>query len=258
MQPLATELARLFAPEPITAQPSFALVTEQGLVRAMVLELGRPADWSLMSTVWRGVQTDLELPAPAIAVSGTDSYQLWFSLAVAASAEQAHRFVEALRVRYLPEVKPERIRCWPLPASAGDMPWTHADQVPGMQSDTGNWSAFVTPDLAPVLAEEPWLDMQPTPDAQAQVLSRLRCIPAAVFEAAMDQLQPPAKGDSPQGTLSASASTDPALPAATVNRIDSSHQEAQRFLLSVMHNATVDMGLRIEAAKALLHSGNSL
>ena len=67
-----------------------------GTVRAMVLELVRPADWTLLSTLWRGVQTDLELPAPAIAVSGIDAYRLWFSLAEPASAAQARAFLEAL------------------------------------------------------------------------------------------------------------------------------------------------------------------
>ncbi|QDL55882.1 hypothetical protein [Rhodoferax aquaticus] len=252
MHPLATELARLYAPEPTTAQPNFALVSERGLVRTMVLALGRPADWSLMSTVWRGVQTDLELPAPAIAVSGRDSYQLWFSLAEAVSAEQAHRFMQALRMRYLPEVKPERVRCWPMPASSGELLWTHADQVPAVQSDTGNWSAFVTPDLAPVLADEPWLDMTPTPDAQAQVLSRLRSIPAAVFQTACDSLQGAVPSAPPQAALSAlSASATPPTEAA-ITHYDTHAQEARRFLWGVMQDTTVDLRLRIEAAKALL------
>lgn len=68
MNPLQTELQRLYsAPE--------------GVVRALVLELARPADWGLLSPVWRGLQTDLALPAPAVMVSGVDGYQLWLSLA---------------------------------------------------------------------------------------------------------------------------------------------------------------------------------
>ena len=58
-----------------------SLVTPGGRVRALVLELGRPADWDALLAVWQGVQADLALPAPTIAVSGTDAYQLWFSVA---------------------------------------------------------------------------------------------------------------------------------------------------------------------------------
>ena len=57
------------------------LVDPRGRVRALVLELARPAAWEPLATVWRGVQADLELPAPAIAVSGVDGYQLWSAVA---------------------------------------------------------------------------------------------------------------------------------------------------------------------------------
>ena len=60
----------------------------------MVLELTGPADWDVLSAVWRGVQADLELPAPAIAVSGTDGLQLWFSLEAPVPAAQLSRCAE--------------------------------------------------------------------------------------------------------------------------------------------------------------------
>ena len=61
--------------------------------RALMLALAQPGSWAGLAKVWQGVQADLELPAPAIAVSGTDSYQLWFSLAqpVAAQVSAAPR-----------------------------------------------------------------------------------------------------------------------------------------------------------------------
>ena len=90
------------------------LIAPDGRVRALVLALARPADWALMSVLWRGVQTDLELPAPAIAVSGIDAYQLWFSLAEPVSLAQAKAFLESLRLRYLGQIEPGRlsIRPW--------------------------------------------------------------------------------------------------------------------------------------------------
>ncbi len=68
-----TELRRLFLPRPAAdagADAGTALI-ERHRARAMVLELARPDDWDQRSTVWRGVQTDLELPAPAFAVTGS-------------------------------------------------------------------------------------------------------------------------------------------------------------------------------------------
>ena len=38
----------------------------EGRVKAAVLGLSGPADWGLLSAVWRGVQAELDLPAPAM------------------------------------------------------------------------------------------------------------------------------------------------------------------------------------------------
>ena len=56
-------------------------VDAEGRVRALVIQLARPADWQPLAEVWMGVQTELGLPAPAIAVNGKDGMQLWFSVA---------------------------------------------------------------------------------------------------------------------------------------------------------------------------------
>src|SRR5262245_38164920 len=93
MNRLQIELLRLYGPEDTPAEAGAG-------VRAMVLEVARPAGWSELRNLWQGVQADLGLPAPAIALSGTDAYQLWFSFAEAAGHDQALAFVEALRRRY--------------------------------------------------------------------------------------------------------------------------------------------------------------
>ena len=238
MSTLQAELDRLYLsherdiPSPHGAEPG--LIAPDGSVRAMVLELARPADWSLLSAVWRGVQTDLEMPAPAIAVSGVDAYQLWFSLAEPASVAQASAFLASLRLRYLSRVAPGRLAM--RPAVDASMPGNirHALLVPALQPATGQWSAFVAPDLAAIFAEEPWLDLPPNPEAQANVLARLECIKPAVFHAALERLSPVVKPE-----VKASASQG--------NRL-----EPKGFLLGVMNDKTIELHLRIEAAKALL------
>jgi len=117
MNRLQAELQRLYFSGP--EEP--ALAGADGRVRAMVLELARPASWDRLATLWRGVQADLELPAPAIAVSGIDGYQLWFSLSEPVPAARATAFLESLRRRYLGDVAPERIgmKASVLPPSSG-------------------------------------------------------------------------------------------------------------------------------------------
>jgi hypothetical protein len=205
----------------------------------MVLELARPADWAALSKVWQGVQADLELPAPAIAVSGTDGYQLWFSLSEPVPAPQAMTFLESLRVRYLSDIKTQRIALMPVADAASPLHAVHAMMVPALQANGSHWSAFVAPDLAPVFAEEPWLDIPPGPEGQSDLLSRLKSIPAADFQRALERLRP---ATVPGAALPASGSTE---------RVGAS-PGPKRFLLDVMNDETVALGLRIEAAKALL------
>jgi hypothetical protein len=189
-----------------------------------VLELARPASWHELSKVWQGVQADLELPAPAIAVSGIDSYQLWFSLAQPVPTEEARAFLDALRRRYLADVKPVRVSMHP------------PSTVPPVEAAPGRWSAFLTSDLAALFADEPWLDLPPSADAQAELLSRLQNAKPDAWQLALERLRPP---------VPSPAATEP--PAVGDGKLD-----PKRFLLDVMKDASVEMHLRIEAAKALL------
>ena len=252
MNRLQSELRRLYLPhsvDPGADAEASGLIDPEGRVRAMVLEVSRPASWDVLSKVWRGVQVDLELPAPAIAVSGTDGLQLWFSLSDPIAIAQAHAFLESLRSRFLADVATKRLRLMPAVDASAPRQALHARLVPAEQDQTGNWSAFVAPDLAPVFADTPWLDISPSNDGQADLLSRLESIKPSAFEAALESLRPATT--QPTGvtreTLSIDADRMPDQPAASVG----SH-EAKRFLLQVMNDETVALALRIEAAKALL------
>lgn len=247
MSKLQTEWRRLYLPHTLDKQhadlKTARLVDDQAQVRAMVLELARPADWEALSGVWRGVQLDLALPAPGIAVSGLDGYQLWFSLAEPVQATRACAFLDALRARYLAGVARDRIGMLPMLDASNPPQIRHASLVPSQQTLAEHWSAFVAPDLAPVFAETPWLDFPPSEHGQAELLAQLDCIAPAAFQHA-EALLTPARQLDTAATKSAQhehagTSTEQAL-------------DPKRFLLKVMNDDNEPMALRIEAAKALL------
>lgn len=210
--------------------------------RAAVLELARPADWTALGAVWRGVQSDLGLPAPAIAVNGRDGFQLWFALADEGLAKEASALLQALCRVYLPELKPAtRLR---LAAPSLDIT---APALPPQLAAPDQWSAFVAPDLAPVFSEEPWLDTEPGPEAQAEVLGHLSCISRPQLSQALLQLG---------GASRSEAAGQPASPRPptqeNIETREAKEGDPRRFLLRVMNDESVAMALRIEAAKALL------
>jgi hypothetical protein len=264
MNRLQTEFHRLYHPRPADAAGSgggtAGLIDDTGCVRAVVLEVARPADWTLLARVWRGVQTDLGLAAPAIAASGTDGLQLWFSLSEPLGVAPAHAFLAALRCRYLPDVAPQRVSLMPAP-DASSASGGHARAVPALNEATGNWSAFVAPDLAPIFAETPWLDLPPSDDGQAKLLCHLVSNPPAMLAAALKQLEPVAD---PIGASPASAAHDSAHDSArgaglpsTRPVVGTGYADPRHFLLAVMNDEGVPLALRIDAAKALLpHVGD--
>lgn len=217
MNRLHAELQRLYLP---------ADTGPDARSRALVLQLARPGHWELLARAWQGVQAELGLPAPAIAVSGIHGLQLWFSFAEALPTAQALAFGEALRRRYLGEVAASRVAVRPAP-----------EALPPVEEAPGRWSAFVAPDLASLFTDETWLDLPPGPDAQADLLARIRSITPGELRRALQQLAPENSAE-PGAAPTASR---PATP-----------QDPRSFLLATMNDDTVDLHLRIEAAKALL------
>ena len=248
MNRLEAELQRLYLPR-MAGHGAVQLVDAGGRVRALVLELARPATWTELSAVWQGVQADLDLPAPAIAVSGHGGYQLWFSLAEPVDVEAARAFLDSVCARYLGGVAPERIRMEPSFDAA--VTARHVDATPPAQVAPGRWSAFVAADLAPLFADEPWLDHPPGVDAQADLLSRLASTPPEAFMRALGQLRAERRAQvpalaSPAAALVEGGETRP------LRRAADDAQEPAAFLLAVMRDPSVDLHLRVEAAKALL------
>ena len=258
MTPLQSEIRRLYLPpsaesdtpaEGVAAAAS-PLFGPDRRVRCMVMELTRPPSWKLLGAVWQGVQAELELPAPAIAVSGTDGLQLWFSLAEPVAVAEAHAFLEGLRLRFLPEVTRSRLRLLPAADAGAAHPGSHAALVPALQTPGDNWSAFVASDLAPVFADTPWLDIPPNEDGQATLLRALAPMKPAAFSAAMLLLAARAVQAPPLPTAATSAPVPHLLQAPAAH--GQALQDPRHFLLQVMNDATVALPLRIDAAKALL------
>ncbi len=247
------------------------LIDAQGRVRAMVLGLKRPADWAALSRVWRGVQTELALPAPAIAVCGAEGYQLWFSLVTPVPAAQALAFLDALRQFYLSDIDVRRVAQWPMPDETPPRPSHHARPVPAPLAIDGTWSAFVAPDLAAIFAETPWLDLPPNLEGQAKLLAGLTSTPVADLQKALLRRQPAASSAlaplESNLAAGAQAATEDAggAPAARVRAGGAQalasarpRNDPRQFLLGVMNDDSVALALRIEAAKALLSRAEDL
>lgn len=263
MTRLHAEFRRLFLPHALAEAPvgepgladitaTAALADRQGRVRALVLELARPADWPALATVWRGVQAELGLPAPAVAVNGGEGLQLWFSVAQPVGMDEAQAFLEGLRQRWLSDLPPPRVGLLP---RAGDGPgalqWAQAAAVLAQQEQApGCWPAFIAPDLAAVFADTPWLDLPPGDEGQADLLAGLHSIAADAWQAALQALAPPPPAP---GAAAAGTPPGPAAMPATAHAGDGSAQAAaERFLLSVMNDTAAPLALRIDAAKALV------
>ena len=257
MNRLQAELQRLYFVHHLTSQDAGTetpgLSGPDGRVRGMVLELARPADWQALSTVWHAVQAVLGLPAPAIAVNGVDGYQLWFSLQTPMPIAEALAFLDALRLRYLGHVAAGRVAMMPVAdASASAQPgW--AGMVPALRAESGRWSAFVARDLAAVFADDPWLDLCPSSDAQTDVLSRLDPIQSEDFKAAQNQLSHVDGASISHATSITDAKIDLKDGLGSTGSTQLGKKPGPRqFLLDVMSDPSIDLHLRIEVAKALL------
>ena len=247
MSRLPAEHRRLFA-----AGPSGQLPAADPAVRALVLALHSPADWSALAPLWRGVQADFDWPEPAIAVNGSDAFELWFALADPLPRAEAAQLLAQLQRRYLPDVRADRLRAWPSADTSAAPPI-----CPPFAAGPERWAAFVTSDLPAVFGADPALDFEPGADAQADLLARLRPITATPLRrarAALAPADPPAPPATPAPVVRPDTAT--AAPATASTTTTGRHDDPRAFLLSVMNDPTAPLALRIEAAKGLLQGGS--
>lgn len=218
MDKLRTELSRLYG--------------QHGARRALLLGFRRTADWEQAASLWQALQEELELPAPAISVSVADGYRLWLSLAAPLPADEARGFLEALRGKYLADLQPASVELL-----AGEP--SSLSPVPALDPASGKWSAFIDPSMGGMFVEEPGLEMAPSLNRQADMLSGLRSIDADGLRQAMEKLRADAESVSPPtGNTSSSGP-------------QGHFSDPKNFLLAVMNDPSLAMRDRIEAAKAL-------
>lgn len=240
MNRLSAELQRLYLCGSFPTDGSApALLDAQGQVRALVVELAQSVAWARIASFWHQVQEDEGLPPLALAVSGGDGYQLWFSLAVPVPLAQALTVLQHLRQRYWADLAPTQLRTWPTAAQQ------HTRLVPAMQGDTGYWSAFIVPGLGSMFADEPWLEREPSPDAQADLLQALQSITPPVWQQLLQSCQ--------AAPAAISTATAPVAAVIALSGVTgATGLDPYQFLHRVMNDAAVPLPLRIDVAKALL------
>ncbi|MGE5471629.1 MAG: hypothetical protein ACM3X0_12590 [Bacteroidota bacterium] len=225
------------------------LVGPDGMVRTMILEFRQAGDWELVARLHQQIEDELDLPAPAISVSGRHGYRLWLSLAQPVAAARATMFLDALRRKYLADLLATHLRL--LPDSAAP---AFAEQVPALETTTGKWSAFIDPGLGAMFIDEPGLDMAPNLDRQADLLAAYRSISDEDFARALTILQQPAESadDAERPASEPSGEHRHAGRAAERLNLGDNFSDPQTFLLAVINDRSASAKRRIKAAKALL------
>ena len=226
---------------------AFDLVGADGRVRALVVEFEKAAAWQHAARLYQAVQDELGWPAPALSISGHQGYALWFSLADALPVAKAAAFLAALRNSYLADLPANRLGLRPAVDTIARVTLT-----PGRHPASGSWAAFIDPSLGGMFIDEPWLEMAPNQDKQAELLTALKSISVAEFQAALSALH------SASPIKPAPIDAEPASPGVVAARrrsslnVGSDYRDPQTFLLAVMNDSSASARRRIAAAKALL------
>lgn len=178
MDKLTSELRRLYL-FPGQQAPRIQLTNNDGETRTLVIDFPKAAGdehWLRLCDVANALQSELHLPAPAVSVSGGESYRLWLSLAKPIPASQARQFLALLHQTYFGD-------------QAIDLGRDSIELPPCENRATGLWSAFVNPSMGGALAEDLGLEMSPPAAAQAAFLEKLDSISEEAYLQALTTLQ---------------------------------------------------------------------
>ena len=261
MNKLETELQRLYflpgqewpGSKSNAYNAAIELVTAGGLVRSLVISVERGGDWEAVAALYEGVQADLDLPPPAISVSGDEGYQIWFSLSEPIPWQLAQDFMQGLCRRYLAEIKAAKLKLRP----GAEDELRFVSLVPAILENADRWSAYIDPSMGSMFVEETWLEMPPSLDKQAGMLAGLESIKAQDFQRALSLLAAPSE-ISVEATAQPPRvqSNDSGQPRQrgeeTALSIGTSFTNPKDFLLAVMNDPKATVDQRIAAASALL------
>ncbi|MBS1188822.1 MAG: hypothetical protein H6R10_614 [Rhodocyclaceae bacterium] len=235
------------------------LVSQDGMARTMAVEFEKSTDWDLVAKLYQGVQEDLDLPAPAVSVSGKGGYRVWFSLVEPVPVSHAQAFLKALRLKYLADIPPARLNFRPDIGEPASPEQSLIPLAPALHMATGKWSAFIDPSMGSMFVDEPWLEMAPNLDKQADLLAGFESIKAGDFQRVLNLAlahTEPAGGPSDRhaGLQSEVAHHHGPHTSRAQSRLDvgSNFSDPKSFLLAVMNDPSASAGQRIKAAKALL------
>ena len=197
--------------------------------QALGIRFLRATDWPAIATLCQAMQEELDLPTPVVSIDG-QGYQLWLSLAEAVDAGQATSFLDSLCARHLADIPESRLQ-FGLPDN----------RPPAPLADGERWAAFIDPGMGSMFVSEPWLEMAPNRNQQADLLTAFKSIRAADLAHALSLLQP------------ANLAQQPAVPpeAATLPT-SGTFTSPKQFLLAVMNDPRASAEQRLQAAKALL------
>ena len=223
-------------------------IAADGTTHSLAVDFARAADWAQVANLYQGLRDDLELPAPAVSVSGNTGYRLWLALAEPTPVAEATQFLDALCGKYLAELPAKHFRCHPAGPTAGEN--CPVEQVPALDATTGKWSAFIDPGMGDMFIEDGGLEMAPNLDRQADMLAGIKSIRAVDFQRALTTLLTP---ENAVAAATGQALPAPAAHSSTAPRHAGSHySDPQSFLLAVMNDPAASTSDRIAAAKALL------
>lgn len=198
MEKLIAELKRLYLAQGAPVTTPLSLTSADGRTRALVIAFDKQAGtdeaqhWSSLCLVANAMQTQLDLPAPAVSISGSHGYRLWLSFQAATPVALVAQFLALLRAAYFSEL-----------ADQGDA----AVAFPPLRNPaTGLWSAFINPGLGASFADESGLEMAPPIAGQLVLLAGLSSISEAQLAHAMSVLghvaaSAPAAANNAQGLL---------------------------------------------------------
>lgn len=239
------------------------LISSDSMVRAMIVSFERATDWERVASLYQAIQEELDLPAPALSVSGRKGYCLWFSLAEPLPVAQTQVFLDTLCRRYLSDLPVTRLECRPDTDQPGFREQAVMKLVPARHSVSGKWSAFIDPSLGSMFIDESGLEMAPILDRQANLLAGLESIKTEDFQRALNILQAPVESDANASlapverpiVLQSEVATQSGIDVGQRGsklRLGNSYTDPKNFLLAVMNDSSASAGQRIKAAKALL------